>query len=65
MKKERKLAIRIMEAIADKLDNPSFFDNSEHRLLEYLSNEPIEPDGTWFAFEDLITNLLEERTKND
>lgn len=54
-----------MEAIADKLDNPSFFDNSEHRLLEYLSNEPIEPDGTWFAFEDLITNLLEERKTND
>lgn len=45
-------AINILETIAEEFGNPWLFDN------EY-AEEGKEPDGTWYDYEDLVTELLD------
>ena len=47
----RRKAIKILEAMAEKLGNESIFDNRN-------MDDKAEPDGTWYEYEDLVTNLL-------
>ena len=44
--KERRMAITILESVAEELDRPNIFDckNSD--------------DGRWYRFEDMITEIL-------
>ena len=46
----RELAIEILEAITDKLDNPNLFNNKDGK---------DKPDGTWYEYEDLVTEKLD------
>ena len=53
----RKKAIKILEAIAEKLGNPDIFDFKDWRDTEAIFGQP---DGTWYEYEDLVTNLILE-----
>jgi hypothetical protein len=48
----RQKAIKILEAIAKKLGNEDIFDNASQ-------NRKDDPDGTWYEYEDLVTNIIE------
>jgi hypothetical protein len=48
----RELATEILEAIAEKLGNESIFDNK-------YANDKAEPDGSWYEYEDLVTEKLD------
>ena len=48
----RQKAIKILEAIAEKLGNSWIFDNASQ-------NRKDEPDGTWYEYEDMVTNIIE------
>lgn len=50
----RKLARKILGAIAEAYGNPDMFDGSE---------EVCEPDDSWFMYEDLIIDVLSKETK--
>lgn len=45
----RKVAIEILEKIADKYGNSSMFDSLKHGG---------EPDGTWYEYEDLVVDII-------
>lgn len=47
----RKKAIEILEAIAYRFDNPELFDND-------MGIKGGEADGTWYEYEDLVTEIL-------
>ena len=49
--KERKLAIEILEKLAERIGNEDFFDNAEHK-------KGAKPDSEWYVYEDLITEIL-------
>ena len=48
----RQKAIKVLEAIAEKLGNSWIFDNASQ-------NRKDEPDGTWYDYEDMVTNIIE------
>lgn len=52
LSKGRRLAIRILESIAERIGNEDFFDNAEHK-------KGAEPDSEWYVYEDLVTEILE------
>lgn len=45
----RQKAIKILEAIAKKFGNGNMFD---------ARGGNIEPDGTWYEYEDMVTEIL-------
>ena len=55
----RKLAIRILEAVAEAYGNPNLFDGSEV-INEDGTTTKCEPDGSWYEYEDLVTELILE-----
>jgi hypothetical protein len=50
----RQKAIKILEAIAEKLSDPNVFDY-DNRIRTNNDN----PDGTWYEYEDMVTNIIE------
>jgi len=47
----RQKAIAILEAISEQYGNEDMFDNESHQ-------HDIEPDGTWYNYEDLVTGII-------
>jgi hypothetical protein len=47
----RQKAIQILETIAEKLGNENIFDSASQ-------NGKDEPDGTWYDYEDMVTDII-------
>lgn len=55
----RKIAIKILESIAEVYGNPDMFDGSEV-INEDGTITKCEPDGTWYEYEDMIVDIIDK-----
>jgi hypothetical protein len=54
----RQKAIKILERISEMLGNEDIFDNAKGK-------KNIKPDGTWYEYEDTVTDIIEEKVDAD
>jgi hypothetical protein len=55
----REIATEILEEIANVYGNPDLFDGS-NVINEDGTTTKCEPDGSWYEFEDLVTEKLDK-----